>query len=474
MSWTRRRLLTGLGTAAGATLLAPFLRSVARADPAAPPRRFVFFVEGNGIEPVCMMSAGARAAIDAEISRSTVGERYFPSLYGHDAPLEVVDDLSTARSLAALGTDLAPRALQVLGLSSLINGGGHTTYCGALSSTRSSPERPGGITIDALLAAMPAVRGDTPFDALRVGVHALPAALGQSTCAYGVDRAAPILMDPAVAYTNTFGSAAVGSAGAAFARRGDLLDFAHGDVTRALAAFSGNSEERAKLEQYLQSIEAIQVRQSRLASMGSQLSLVAPPSPASNPLVGTSDPMRTLQAQVQLATAALLGELTHVVVIASGTGPGFDLRYPSIWASSARHDLHHRSHNRQAYIDAIHDVTAGHVAMFADMARTLAATPEPGHTGSMLDHTTMVLMSDNGERHHSRSEEYPALIVGGNAMGMRTDGRTVVFPGVRNAHNRQLSNLFNTLCHAAGSPVDDFGAEGPARIAEGPLSELWS
>jgi hypothetical protein len=36
-----------------------------------------------------------------------------------------------------------------------------------------------------------------------------------------------------------------------------------------------------------------------------------------------------------------------------------------------------------------------------------------------------------------------------------------------------MSNLFNTLGHAFGdSDFNTFGNEGPARIAEGPLSEL--
>jgi hypothetical protein len=56
---------------------------------------------------------------------------------------------------------------------------------------------------------------------------------------------------------------------------------------------------------------------------------------------------------------------------------------------------------------------------------------------------------------------------------LKSDGRTTVFPGVNASNNRQLSNLFNTLGYAAGTELDDFGAEGSSRIAEGPLSELW-
>jgi hypothetical protein len=45
---------------------------------------------------------------------------------------------------------------------------------------------------------------------------------------------------------------------------------------------------------------------------------------------------------------------------------------------------------------------------------------------------------------------------------------------VDNPNNRQVSNLFNALGHAAAEDLNTFGGEGIKRIAEGPLSEFWS
>lgn len=107
-------------------------------------------------------------------------------------------------------------------------------------------------------------------------------------------------------------------------------------------------------------------------------------------------------------------------------------------------------------------------------AYPLAATPEVGASGSMLDHTAIVFMSDNGEQHHSTAAEWPTLVLGGNALGLLTDGRTVIYPEMGQTNNRQVSNLFNTLGHAAGdADFNTFGNEGPTRIAPGPLSELY-
>jgi len=46
----------------------------------------------------------------------------------------------------------------------------------------------------------------------------------------------------------------------------------------------------------------------------------------------------------------------------------------------------------------------------------------------MLDNTLLLHMSDNGEQHHSNSEEWAMLMVGGNNMGLKTDGRSVTYP----------------------------------------------
>lgn len=66
------------------------------------------------------------------------------------------------------------------------------------------------------------------------------------------------------------------------------------------------------------------------------------------------------------------------------------------------------------------------------------------------------------------------LLVGGDNLGFRTDGRSVTYPRHDHANNRQTSNMLNSLLHGAGLPTDEFGHSNPAtRIAEGPLAEVW-
>lgn len=466
----RRSFLAGLSSAAGAALFAPYLRSAYATGPG--PCRYVFVVEGNGTEPVNFMTPAARLAIDAEATGDTTGRRHFPTFYGHSSVLTVTDDLALAPALDALGTDLAPLASVVFGLSSKITGGGHTTNFGALSATRSTASRPGGPTIESLLASLPGVRATAPFDAVRLGVHSLTSALNTSTCAYGAARPAPLLMDPAQAFTNLFGAVGDPASQAAFGRRGTLLDYAHADATATLAQFSGNSVERAKLEAYLTSLEAVSQRQQQLEVLAPTLSGIVPPHPGSSALYTSADPFDRLQAHFDLAAAALQGGLTNVAVLACGTGGGFDLPYPTLGGIN-RHDLHHFNGVTSAQgIPLIKEATRRLATQAIGLARTLHNTPEG--SGTMLDNTLIVVMSGNGETHHSNADEWPLLLIGGQSLGFANDGRTTIFPGVRNANNRQLSNFFNTLGYSAGMDLDDFGSEGPTRIMPGPLSELWA
>ena len=459
----RRTVLKGLATG----LLAPFFRS-AFAQPT-PPKRLVIVLECNGIYPEMFLSTGARAAIGAAgIGTDRIFFRQYPAL-----GLTLQNDtLASARALgplAASGSDasMVERSAVVLGLSSLITGGGHSTGTGALSCAvdGSAP------TFDAAMASR--LKQGAPFDCIRLGVSASLTPIVYQSCLFDAGKPAPILVNPSLAYQSLFGTIVGGDVSGN--QRSMMFDFAADDVRAALATFRGNSNERIKLERYLTSLEALISREAQLKSLADAVRPLLPVEPSANPLItnagSPADSLMWLEAQFQIATSALLGGLTNNIVLASGSS-GFDVHYPSSITQLNRHDLQHGIETPANYT-AITQVTTRHVELVAKLARTLAATPEVNASGSMLDHTAILFMSDNGEQHHSEAREWPSLLVGGNALGLKTDGRTVVFPGDGGSGNRQMSNLFNTLGHALGdTSMDMFGREGDTRIAPGPLSEL--
>ncbi|MGQ0504068.1 MAG: DUF1552 domain-containing protein [Myxococcaceae bacterium] len=461
---TRRNLLQ---TAAGAALFGPFLREAAAQTTR--PARLVIVLECNGIYPLAFLSPTARASLGSDVG----SQKNFSSLYPKTARTLTGEALGSALCLNPLGPSsgnisLENRAAVALGLSSLVTGGGHSSGTGALSCAVNG----GGATIDSVLA--PKLRRAAPFEAIRLGTSSSRTPIVYETCSFGPKRPAPIIVNPTLAYNTIFGSITTGQGSGQ--ERTALFDFARTDVATTLQTFRGNSNERIKLERYLASLDALRARESQLMAIAPSVRPLLPPAPSANPLLagtGTPDSLRWLEAQFQIATAGLLGGLTNTVVLASGSS-GFDVHYDSIIPTVGRHDLQHGIETAANW-NAIAAVTRKHVELVATLARTLAATPEVGASGSMLDHTAIVFMSDNGEQHHSVGAEWPILLIGGNALGLRTDGRTVIYPEAGETNNRQVSNLFNTLGHAVGDAnFNLFGNEGASRITPGPLSELFA
>lgn len=465
---SRRNLLRLVGTAAGAAVLGPFLSRLGHADTPVFPR-FVFFVEGNGFEPVTVLSPSMRAALDASMAMPVGTDRYWPRRYRHTTPIETMGDLDQALALADLGP-LAAKTAVLLGLSSKITGGGHTTYHGVLSSTRTSGLRPSGETIDAHLSRLPMLAG-TAFDALRVGYasafHYPGANLDFGTCALGAGVAVPLVRDPRQAFDMLFG---VVTDRPGFDRAGRILDFARDDVSRALAAFPSSSPERAKLEGYLASIEAnLQSRMRLEAAVAGIPTLPTMPSGTRTP----EDIYTVLTAQAGHIATALQGGLTNVAVLGIGTGYDFDTFYGT--DHRPRHDTCHQSETSPMLADYLHMQTRHEMSVMIELARQLDAIPERGAT--LLDHTVLVYIGDNGETHHATAEEFPVVVMGGGALGLRTGNRSIAYPGLDQfgMGHRQVSNLWNTLGHLACENLNAFGGErlgGGTRSAEGPLSEL--
>lgn len=462
----RRAFLKIAQTAAGAALLSPFLSQVARAQ-TTPTPRFVFFVEGNGFEPVTVLSPSARAAIDATMTAPIGAQRYWSRTYRHTTVLQTSGDLAQASSLQDLGA-LAAKTVVLLGLSSKITGGGHSAYHGVLSSRRSAAGQPTGETIDAHLSRLANLSG-TAFPAYRLGYISQQYFPGRTldygTCALGPDLSAPLVLDPRQAYDSLFGPLVNR---AEFDRKGRILDFAHTDVQRALGAFSGSSQERAKLEAYLAAIDQSFVRRQLLESGVS--GVTAPARPAAR---SADDFFPVVQAQASNIAIALQAGLTRVAVLGIATGFNFDTFYDSTHTS--RHATEHLSETTASARDYIHAQGRKELAVMISLAARLDAIPEG--SGTLLDHTVLVYIGDNGETHHATADEFPVVVMGGGAIGLRTGGRSLVYPGQDQfgQGHRQVSNLWNTLGHLAKEDLNAFGGEKlitGTRSAEGPLSEL--
>lgn len=416
-----------------------------------PPPRFVFFIEDNGVIPDNFMSSTMVAALNGAGGSSTAIQ--IPNA-----------NLSSAPSLGSLaaqgGISLEEDSMVVLGLTSNV-GGGHTTHFGALSCSPSTAENPGSATIDHVLASIPNVRGPTPYDAVRLGIHSKSTSpFNYSSCASGYNSPVPVICNAQIAYSNLFGSVASGAGAQGFTNQRRLLDFARLDVDHTLSGLGGNPILAKKFEQYGQALDTLIARHETILGMSDILAQVAPPGPGESPLYQGSQ-LDHLEAMADLAKAALLGGLANVITIFIGGGGSFDLDYSRLGYSERRHSLCHANN-----YTALRAITQFQVNLMTSIARTLKATPEG--SGTMLDNTVLVYGSGSGPtHHHNGSGQWPFLLIGGSNLGFGPGNRAIYYP------ERQVSNLFSTLTYAGGQGIPNFGNDA-YRIASGPLSEIWA
>lgn len=507
---SRRRFLQGLSLGALSPMVMPLMRYVSANENQNLATRFIFVVEGNGIEPVNLLSSAARQDIDSWSAAEAIGNsRVFTSRYTNDAPRLITSSdmsamhsgFSDARSLDALGgaSSLEQDTAAVFGLSNTIAhaGDNHTASYGALACVKPTgvPNTP---TIDHLLAQLDAVRGvgesmdgrgRTPFDALRYGIHGGSSQFAYGLCARGNGEALPVLTRPDTAYQNLFGPISTGETRRRFNARNKMLAFAQKDADRVLRTLPSGSDEYARLEIYLRSLVELEESYSLLGSdyWRGELGRVLPdygpgeiPTPGM-PAFDSPHPFDQLTLQFEVGMAAILGGLTNMLVLSSGAAGNWDINHTSLSFPGITEDIpgrHKSLHNGggkdidDKWAEYPRQVTRRNVDMIATMARRLKSVPEGD--GTMLDRTLIVYMSNNGETHHSTKGEWPLLLIGGKGLGFKTDGRTVVYPRYGSDNNRRMSNLFNTMSHAARNELNDFGAENLAPERQGELTELWA
>ncbi|MBX9681892.1 MAG: DUF1552 domain-containing protein [Gemmataceae bacterium] len=443
---TRRHLLKGVALGAGATLLSPVLsRLAAHAagdEQRAAPRRVIFVVQSNGLHQHHVTPEAINAPQDRGNRRPTNDTLFEAPLADHALP-----------SAIEPFTPFKNRLTVLRGLSSRISeggSGGHSTNHGALGCYPGG--RILGQTIDLAL-------GDVftgLYRHLGLGILSRPEAMmNYSLCADGPDRPAPIQCNPELAYRSLFGSVAGGNSRQDFDRRTNLLDFMADDIRRARAALAG--EERQKLDPYLEAFETLHQRQAHIERIQERLRAHAPR--LEEHFRRPTETMR-LEAQFELAAAAVITGLSNVVTLASGGGGQQYLSFPDLGIPV---DGHHYGHgggtNGKSYEECFVTVRQFHARLIADMCRKLQAVREGN--GSVLDNTLIVYLSDSGESHHPNLYDWPVVLIGNLGGRLRTGGRYLQFPRYQSRNHRTLSNLYLTLLQAAGRPRERFGIADP-------------
>jgi hypothetical protein len=450
----RRRFLQNVSLGAGAFVLDPLLRRLEAetcGDASASPRRVVFVIESNGLFPHHVRPKGI------EIPKGGVERLVNESLAARELP----DPLQA----------LAPfkdRLTILEGLSGRIaegGTGGHSTNYGGLGCYPGS-KGPMAQTVDAAMAA--ALPGVIPH--IGLGIHSRAEVnVHYSVSAVGPGKPLPIQCKPELAAQALFGSVAGGDAREAFDLRTNLLDFMAEDVGKVRKQLA--SPEKEKLDSYVEAFESLRDRQAKILAIKDKLKEQALPPDRFKSPVETD----RLEAQFDVAAAALISGLTNAVTIASGGGGQHYITFTGLGIPIDGHSIGHgKGIDGKTPEELRVIIRQFHAKLIARLAGKLQAVREGD--GTALDRTLIVYLSDSGESHHPNLKEWPVVLLGNLGGRLRSNGRYLHYPRYQAKGHRTMSNLYLSLLQAAGDVRESFGLldTGLRDIEEpGALPELF-
>lgn len=423
----RRSFLRG---AAGSALLAsPLLGLLSRGAQAAtggPAKRLILFFSPNGTVHQHRRPSGS-------------GTRYsFPAG-------SILEPLSALRDQLTVidGLDFHGADNHEGGMHAMLTGGG-------------------SVSIDQHIATTLPAAAATRFRSLELGVQT--SAWGgnrQTRMSYDADgRMVPPDDEPASVYRRLFGdpSASPAAVDAELQQDRSVLDH----LRQELAGLRNRvgSEEAAKVDAHLTSLREVE----RQLSGGT-----APAGECGAPLLSDFDaqaPGRfpaVTRAMVDLAVAAASCDATRVISIqcAHTVAPHV---FGWLGHAEGHHALSHMADGNPDGVGRFVEAERWFAEQFAYLVSRLKALPEPGGSGTMLDHSAVVWTKELGDSRLHVCTDVPFILAGG-AGGTWTPGRYLTYAG--EPHNK----LLVSLAQAMGLTTRTFGN---ASFGTGPLEGVAS
>jgi Protein of unknown function (DUF1552) len=421
----RRNFLNGLGLGAGAHLLGSFFKTTVReAMGAEPAKRLIVFTSANGLL-----------------------ERFYNCANRGEADFDLGP---VYQPVAAFKKNMVIASKFFNPFSKALHGNQHATMT-VMESTNPgvSQERgpPGGISIDRLIGKK--IGASDAFSSTVSG-------RGISVSADGAGQSVPLISSPKKAFDTYLGGAVTmpgmpGNAGGTFQtdfnRDKSFLDTVRADVNRVNARLAG--PERAKLEQYLESLRTLEEQIGRRAQ--TQSGCTKPASPAEGALDVN------IKSHIDVVFAAQRCGLTHVSHIAFEGMEGPKVVYSWLGDSRNHHDDHHAND-----MGMVQKIYTWWFERIGQMLTLLSTAPEG--SGTMLDNSLVVFLNTCGGSHHRGYNNHPMIFWGG-AGGQLKTGRYLTYPEGRHC----MSDAYVSIGNMFGLELTKFGAPNHCK---GPLPGL--
>jgi hypothetical protein len=170
---------------------------------------------------------------------------------------------------------------------------------------------------------------------------------------------------------------------------------------------------------------------------------------------------RTSRMQIDLMVNSFAADFARVASLQFTNSVG-QARMRWLKISESHHELSHKPDTDHESQDSLTRINRWYCEQLAYLAERLAATPEPGGGGSLLDNTLIVWTNELGKGNSHTLDNIPFVLVG-NGLDFRM-GRSIKYPKV--AHNR----LLMSLAHGMGHRIKTFG--NPDFCGDGVLPNL--
>ncbi len=359
-----------------------------------------------GITPLAMADDGGHRALPGQdVDQTNV---QWPEFFGALAPFRDKSVIVDSLYMSGVSTQ-----------NSL-----HGWKYGALSVTGAA-ESPSGISIDQHVAGV--LGRDTPIKSLLIG--------GGPTFASGPGASLSGLVTSSAFYARLVGGGAGSATGAPRTVLGTrLMDLLREDLRRLDRGLA--AEEKARLGEYLSSMESFQKKEQGLAAQFQQPGCSVPA------VLASTGTIAQYQANFRMATLALKCGVTNVIGVTMGnTGSHDDFR---------SFDAKYQGHvGYTPWMRAFAPISMGWVA---EMLRDL---------GPLAANMTVTIVPANGIAHgsiHHGNSNMAALVYDGSGA-LRTGARFL-------RTRRPLADLYTTLAQTLGAPVEKFNGGGTGRINE--------
>ena len=367
------------------------------------------------------------------------------------------------------GTSYKDRCVYLSGVSMWgFDTGNHPAGARKLLTGRNAGD---GLSIDQYLAGT--VGASSPWHHLYLGAMATKDGTGGSNCIVYPDGSGnPVtpMDDPRVAFDSLFGGAPgqMGQLAGPDPSQVSVIDGVLDDMKRLQAQLG--SVEKSKLDVHLASLREVE---KRIKAPGMTMGPASCQSPALDP-VSNGDLKdehmfpQVLRAQMDPMVLAMACGLTrvgtlqashHTADLDMALFPGTEMA--TLNPSGMRsHEASHHGSTGDEKLTAFVAQIRWWVAQYTYLLDRLAATPEPGGGGTMLDSSIVMLCSEvSGGNTHSH-DDMP-FVLGGGAGGAIKPGRLLQFD------NQSHANLLLAIAHAMGQQVGSFGES-----SSGPLPGL--